>query len=92
MRPSARRRYWRKSGRGSSTAFSWSHAPDLAAERETVIEASTAETATTFDADWYFPTEGEPDKFLYFQHGFPARAGFYDLTSTRSPRLRPRGS
>ena len=129
--------------------------PDPAAEREPVIEASTAETATTFDAqpspvaarlmmtaaqeaapaptpsllnvvgsffwglfdmvtklidfppavppgstvtagrgtlqidcgdgyttdaDWYFPTEGEPDKFIYFQHGFPARAGFYNLT------------
>ncbi|KWX65489.1 hypothetical protein [Mycobacterium sp. NAZ190054] len=34
----------------------------------------------TADADWYFPTEGEPDKFIYFQHGFPARAGFYNLT------------
>ncbi len=34
----------------------------------------------TTDADWYFPTEGEPDKFIYFQHGFPARAGFYNLT------------
>ena len=131
------------------------HTPDLAAEREPVVEASTAETATTFDAqpspaaarlvmtaapqvapaptpsllnvvgsffwglfdmvtklidfppvvppgstvtagrgtlqidcgdgyttdaDWYFPTEGEPDKFIYFQHGFPARAGFYNLT------------
>ena len=131
------------------------HTSDLAAEREPVVEASTAETATTFDAppspaaarfvmtaapqvapaprpsllnvvgsffwglfdlavklvdfppavppgstvtagrgtlqidcgdgyttdaDWYFPTEGEPDKFIYFQHGFPARAGFYNLT------------
>jgi hypothetical protein len=34
----------------------------------------------TTDADWYFPTQGEPDKFIYFQHGFPARAGFYNLT------------
>ncbi len=34
----------------------------------------------TADADWYFPTEGEPDKFIYFQHGFPARAGFYNVT------------
>lgn len=34
----------------------------------------------TADADWYFPTEGEPDKFIYFQHGFPGRAGFYNLT------------
>jgi hypothetical protein len=36
----------------------------------------------TADADWYFPTEGEPDKFIYFQHGFPGRAGFYNLTLT----------
>jgi hypothetical protein len=129
------------------------HTPDLAAEREPVVEASTAETATTFDAqpsparlvmtavqeaapvarpsllnvvgsffwglfdlavklvdfppavrpgsavtagrgtlqidcgdgyttdaDWYYPTAGEPEKFIYFQHGFPARAGFYNLT------------
>lgn len=34
----------------------------------------------TADADWYFPTEGEPDKLIYFQHGFPGRAGFYNLT------------
>lgn len=34
----------------------------------------------TADADWYFPTEDEPDKFIYFQHGFPGRAGFYNLT------------
>jgi hypothetical protein len=34
----------------------------------------------TADADWYFPIEGEPDKFIYFQHGFPGRAGFYNLT------------
>lgn len=34
----------------------------------------------TADADWYFPTDGEPEKFLYFQHGFPARAGFYNVT------------
>lgn len=32
------------------------------------------------EADWYFPTEGEPDKFIYFQHGFPARAGVYNVT------------
>lgn len=34
----------------------------------------------TADADWYFPAEGAPDKLLYFQHGFPARAGFYNVT------------
>lgn len=34
----------------------------------------------TADADWYFPTETEPDKFIYFQHGFPGRAGFYNVT------------
>ncbi|MGE2738049.1 hypothetical protein [Mycolicibacterium vaccae] len=34
----------------------------------------------TTDADWYFPTDGEPEKFIYFQHGFPARAGFYNVT------------
>ncbi|QZT62664.1 hypothetical protein [Mycolicibacterium austroafricanum] len=34
----------------------------------------------TADADWYFPTEGEPEKFIYFQHGFLARAGFYNVS------------
>ena len=34
----------------------------------------------TADADWYFPTAGDPEKFIYFQHGFPARAGFYNVT------------
>src|SRR5262249_19530396 len=34
----------------------------------------------TADADWYYPKSGEPDKFIYFQHGFPARASFYDVT------------
>ena len=34
----------------------------------------------TTDADWYFPTEGEPDKFIYFQHGFLARANFFNVT------------
>jgi pimeloyl-ACP methyl ester carboxylesterase len=36
----------------------------------------------TADADWYFPTEGEPDKFVYFQHGFPGNAAVYNLTLT----------
>jgi len=50
----------------------------LTAGRSTVeIDCGDGYTA---DADWYFPTEGDPDKFIYFQHGFPARAGFYNLT------------
>jgi pimeloyl-ACP methyl ester carboxylesterase len=32
------------------------------------------------DADWYYPKSGTPDKFIYFQHGFPARAFVYDIT------------
>jgi hypothetical protein len=40
-----------------------------------VIDGYTAE------ADWYYPKSGTPDKFIYFQHGFPARAGFYNLTA-----------
>lgn len=32
------------------------------------------------DADWYYPKEGQPDKFIYFQHGFMAHAGIYNLT------------
>ncbi len=36
----------------------------------------------TADADWYFPTEGQPDKFIYFQHGFPGNAAVYNLTLT----------
>lgn len=35
----------------------------------------------TADADWYYPTTGTPDKLIYFQHGFLARAGFYNLTA-----------
>ncbi|WP_163797041.1 hypothetical protein [Mycolicibacterium sediminis] len=35
----------------------------------------------TADADWYFPTSGQPDKLIYFQHGFGARASFYNLTA-----------
>ncbi|MCT7658247.1 hypothetical protein [Mycobacterium deserti] len=34
------------------------------------------------DADWYYPKTGQPEKFIYFQHGFPARAGVYNLTLT----------
>lgn len=34
----------------------------------------------TADADWYFPTETEPDKIIYFQHGAFARAGLYNVT------------
>ncbi|MGV0715753.1 hypothetical protein ABQE93_10130 [Mycolicibacterium sp. XJ662] len=34
----------------------------------------------TADADWYYPKEGQPDKFIYFQHGFLAHAGVYNLT------------
>jgi hypothetical protein len=45
----------------------------------------------TADADWYFPTEGEPDKFIYFQHGFPGRAGFYNLTLAGRAQQRRRG-
>ncbi|HET6735416.1 hypothetical protein [Mycobacterium sp.] len=33
------------------------------------------------DADWYFPTEGEPDKLIYLQHGAFARAGLYNVTA-----------
>ncbi|ODQ96564.1 alpha/beta hydrolase [Mycolicibacterium holsaticum] len=34
----------------------------------------------TADADWYYPKQGQPDKFIYFQHGFMAHAGIYNLT------------
>lgn len=34
----------------------------------------------TADADWYYPKEGQPDKFIYFQHGFMAHAGIYNVT------------
>ncbi len=35
----------------------------------------------TVDADWYFPTETEPDKVIYFQHGAFGRAGLYNVTA-----------
>jgi hypothetical protein len=38
-------------------------------------------TGYTADADWYFPTDGEPDKFIYFQHGAFATAGMYNYTA-----------
>ncbi|QIV81129.1 hypothetical protein [Mycolicibacterium frederiksbergense] len=36
----------------------------------------------TVDADWYFPTETEPDKIIYLQHGAFARAGLYNVTAS----------
>ncbi|SEH46052.1 hypothetical protein SAMN04489835_0052 [Mycolicibacterium rutilum] len=33
-------------------------------------------------ADWYFPTSGEPDKLIYFQHGFLSPAATYNVTLT----------
>ena len=36
----------------------------------------------TADADWYYPKEGQPEKLIYFQHGFLARAGVYNVTLT----------
>lgn len=35
----------------------------------------------TVEADWYYPTEGEPEGLILFQHGFPARAGLYNGTA-----------
>ncbi|MGE2717646.1 hypothetical protein ACQI4L_26595 [Mycolicibacterium litorale] len=35
----------------------------------------------TVDADWYFPTETEPDKIIYLQHGAFGRAGLYNVTA-----------
>jgi pimeloyl-ACP methyl ester carboxylesterase len=35
----------------------------------------------TAQADWYFPEDGEADKLIYFQHGFLATSGFYNLTA-----------
>lgn len=35
----------------------------------------------TAEADWYYPKEAEPEKFIYFQHGFPGRAGVYNVTA-----------
>ena len=32
------------------------------------------------DADWYHPNEGQPDKLIYFQHGFLANAAVYNET------------
>ena len=31
--------------------------------------------------NWYFPTEAEPDKVIYFQHGAFARASLYNYTA-----------
>ena len=35
----------------------------------------------TAAADWYFPSDPEPDRIIYFQHGFGASAGFYNATA-----------
>ena len=36
----------------------------------------------TVDADWYFPTDDQPPTgLIYLQHGFAARAGFYNTTA-----------
>jgi hypothetical protein len=34
----------------------------------------------TVNADWYYPTDGQPDKFIYFQHGFLGNASVYNET------------
>ncbi len=47
----------------------------------TVGRSELAIDGYTAEADWYYPKSGTPDKFIYFQHGFPARAGFYNLTA-----------
>ncbi|AMO60077.1 esterase/lipase [Mycolicibacterium phlei] len=36
--------------------------------------------------DWYFPTEGQPDKLIYFQHGFLSPAATYNVTLTELAR------
>ena len=33
------------------------------------------------EADWYFPTDSEPDKLIYLQHGAFAQAGLYNVTA-----------
>ena len=36
----------------------------------------------TVDADWYFRTDDQPPTgLIYLQHGFAARAGFYNTTA-----------
>ncbi len=47
----------------------------------TVGRSELAIDGYSAEADWYYPKSGTPDKFIYFQHGFPARAGFYNLTA-----------
>lgn len=44
------------------------------------VEIDCGPDGYTADADWYYPSSGEPDKIIYFQHGFLARAVFYDVT------------
>lgn len=33
-------------------------------------------------ADWYFPTEGEPERLIYLQHGFIATGPIYSYTAS----------
>ena len=47
----------------------------------TVGRSELAIDGYTAEADWYYPKSGTPDKFIYFQTRFPARAGFYNLTA-----------
>jgi hypothetical protein len=57
-------------------------APSVPADSSVTVQRSTLDIdGRTVDADWYYPKSGTPDKFIYFQHGFPARAGFYNLTA-----------
>ncbi|MGV0792902.1 hypothetical protein [Mycolicibacterium sp. XJ1819] len=60
--------------------------PVVLPERSVTAGRSTLEIdcgdGYTADADWYYPKEGEPDKLIYFQHGFLARAFVYDRTLT----------
>lgn len=56
--------------------------PSVPADSSVTVGRSTLDIdGHAVEADWYYPKSGTPDKFIYFQHGFPARAGFYNLTA-----------
>lgn len=57
-------------------------APSVPAGSTVTVQRSTLDIdGHVVDADWYYPSSGTPDKFIYFQHGFPARSGYYNLTA-----------
>jgi pimeloyl-ACP methyl ester carboxylesterase len=53
--------------------------------RGSIVESSSTlvvAPGTEVPADWYFPTQGEPERLIYLQHGFGATGPMYSYTAS----------